>query len=303
MDIEKIDLNLLRVLDVLLREQHVSRAAQALHLSQPATSAALARLREALGDPLLVRGASGMQPTERAVDLAPKVRALLESVAQVLAPPGVFDAASAQMAFSISSSDYFIELANPSLAQRLLGKSPGLQLAWLPMQGEQLVSRMERGQIDLAITSAARAPEALRQRLLVNESFVGIARKRHPHLKSAPKLDAFCQLPHVLVSPSGRDLFHGTMDDVLAARGLARRVVFSVPQFRFAVDIVASTDAVAVFPARLAGLFSSRLMQFALPLQPPDFSVVMLWHERTHRSVPHQWLRSQLLDCLPPGQG
>ena len=119
MDIRNIDLNLLRVLDVLLREQHVSRAAQALHLSQPATSAALMRLREALGDPLLVRTARGMQPTERAVELAPRLRALLQSLNQLLQPPLQFEAAYAHQTFSVASTDYLIELVNQPLTQAL----------------------------------------------------------------------------------------------------------------------------------------------------------------------------------------
>jgi DNA-binding transcriptional LysR family regulator len=294
MDIQRIDLNLLRVLDVLLREQHVSRAAVALHLSQPATSAALARLREALNDPLLTRGVRGMQPTERAIELAPKVRALLESIGQVLAPTSVFDAKTADLTFSIASTDYFIELASQPLAQRLRQASPNMRFAWLPIANAKIVERLERGELDIAITSAARAPDSLRSKPLLKESFIGIARKKHPIAKTGMSLDSFCQLPHTLVSPSGNDLFHGAMDDALAARGLSRRVVFSVPQFRFAIDIVKTTDTVAVFPKRLANQYRGQVNEFELPLPPPSFEIVMLWHERTHRSAPHQWLREQL---------
>ncbi len=298
MDIRNIDLNLLRVLDVLLREQHVSRAAQALHLSQPATSAALMRLREALGDPLLVRTARGMQPTERAVELAPRLRALLQSLNQLLQPPLQFEAAYAHQTFSVASTDYLIELVNQPLTQALLKQAPDVRLAWLPMRSERLTERMERGEVDLAITSAARAADSLRSRALVKDSFVGIASKRNRQARTGMSLDAFCQLKHVLVSPSSTDVFHGAMDDALAARGLSRQVMFSVPQFRFAVDIVHATAAVAVFPARLAAQYGSRIKQFALPLTPPDFQIVMLWHERTHRSPAHQWLREQFLQSV-----
>lgn len=298
MDIKNIDLNLLRVLDVLLREQHVSRAAQALHLSQPATSAALMRLREALGDPLLVRTARGMQPTERAVELAPRLRTLLQSLNQLLEPPVQFEAAYAHQTFSVASTDYLIELVNQPLTQALLKQAPDVRLAWLPMRSERLTERMERGEVDLAITSAARAADSLRSRSLVKDSFVGIASKRNRLVRTGMSLDAFCQLKHVLVSPSSTDVFHGAMDDALAARGLSRKVMFSVPQFRFAVDIVQATAAVAVFPARLAAQYGSRIKQFALPLTPPDFQIVMLWHERTHRSPAHQWLREQFLQSV-----
>jgi DNA-binding transcriptional LysR family regulator len=140
-------------------------------------------------------------------------------------------------------------------------------------------------------------PENLRSRTLMSETFVGIARKQHPQARKGLLLDTFCKLPHVLVSPGGSDVFHGRMDDALAQRGLSRRVAFSVPQFRFAVDIVESTDAIAAFPARLAAQYTQRVRCFDLPLVPPPFEVAMAWHERTHRSAPHQWLREMVLQC------
>jgi DNA-binding transcriptional LysR family regulator len=298
MNIGRLDLNLLKVLDALLREQHVSRAAALLNLSQPATSAALARLRDALGDPLLVRTAAGMQPTERAVELAPQVRELLENINRVLAAPQKFDPQSAEESFAVASTDYFIELANTVLVKRLSKQAPHIQFAWRGVMGERLVQRLERGELDFAVTSRARAPESLRSRPLLTETFVGIARKNHAAARNSMPLDTFCRLPHVLVSPVGNDVFHGAMDDALAARGLARRVAFSVPQFRFAVDIVESTDAIAVFPARLAAQYASRVRRFALPITPPRFEIVLLWHERTHRSASHLWLREQLHACV-----
>jgi DNA-binding transcriptional LysR family regulator len=297
MDISRLDLNLLKVLDALLREQHVSRAAQALHLSQPATSSALARLREALGDPLLVRTARGMQPTGRAVELAPQVRQLLEHIGQVLAAPAAFDPGVASAVFTVAATDYFIELVNAPVAQRLRKLAPQVRLAWRPVTVDGLVPRLERGELDIVVTSRVRTPETLRSRPLLKESFTGIARKGHPQARKGMLLDAFCQLPHVLVSPGGTDVFHGSMDNALAQRGLARQVVFSVPQFRFAVDIVESTDAVAVFPTRLAAQFAQRVRRFELPLAPPDFEIVMAWHERTHRMPAHQWLREVFLDA------
>jgi DNA-binding transcriptional LysR family regulator len=299
MDIRKLDLNLLKVLDALLREQHVSRAAQALHLSQSATSAALTRLREALGDPLLLRTARGMQPTERAVELAPRVRAVLQGIEQLVAGPQQFDPQVSEGVFNVAATDYLIDLINAPLAQHLHRQAPHVRFAWRPVTLPNILPRMERGEIDLLITSRARAPEALRSRSLVTESFVGIARKQHPALRKKPlTLDAFCQLAHVLVSPADSDVFRGSMDALLHARGLSRRVVFSVPQFRFAIDIVQHTDIVAVFPARLAVQYRSHVQQFTLPLAPAAFEIVAAWHERTHRSAPHQWLREVLKVCV-----
>ena len=297
-NIQTIDLNLLRVLDALLREQHVSRAASVLHLSQPATSAALARLREALSDPLLVRTARGMKPTERAVQLAPQIRALLENVAQVLSPPFEFDPRQTNMIFNVAATDYFVELTNCKLAQRLCAESPNIQFAWRPLIGAGLLERLELAEIDVAITNRSRVPDALHVRSLIKESFVGIASKKNQRIKAKTPmtLDTFCKLPHVLVSPTGIDPFRSATDDALSARGLSRRVVFSVPQFRFAIDIVDGTDTIAVFPAKLAAQYADRIRQFELPIALSSFDIVMSWHERTHRSPPHQWLRRQMLE-------
>jgi DNA-binding transcriptional LysR family regulator len=299
MDIARVDLNLLRVLDALLREQHVSRAAKALHLSQPATSAALSRLRDALGDPLLVRTTRGMRPTERAVELAPQIRKLLENVSLILAPPAAFDPRIADMVLTVAATDYFIELANRNLAFRFTAESPNLHFAWRSLSGSpDLLEKMGRGEYDVAITTPMRAPESLRARLLMKEDFVGIIAKKNKSIKANGQigLDAFCRLPQVLVSVTGNDPFRSAMDEALEARGLSRNVAFSVPQFRFAVDIVESTDVIAVFPARLAAQYGDRVRKFILPLSLPPFEIVMTWHERTHRSPPHQWLRKQLLE-------
>ena len=298
MDLNKFDLNLLRTLDVLLHEQHVSRAASTLNLSQPATSAALARLRESLGDALLVRGAGGMQPTERAAELAPKVRKLLEQVTELLASPAAFDPKQARVTFNVASTDYFIELATGALSQRLRDASPAMRFVWRPLTGEGLLEKMERGTHDLAITNLARAPESLHSRLLVKESYVGIASKKNKHAKDSIGLAQLCALPHALVTVGRDNFFSGVMDEVLAARGLKRNVVMSVPQFRFAVDVVEHSDVVAIFPARLAARYANRIRQFALPVAPKPFEIVMTWHERTHRSAPHQWLRKQILELV-----
>jgi DNA-binding transcriptional LysR family regulator len=301
MNIESFDLNLLRVLDALLTERHVSRAATRLHLSQPATSAALARLRDALGDPLLTRGKQGMQPTARALELAPQVRAMLAQLGQVLAPPAQFDPATAQHAFFVAATDHYLELATARLTAALAAQAPGVRVAFSPVTQERLVAQMERGELDCAITNAARAPAQLRARLLLAEKFVGIARHNHPLLAKPVTLARFCAAPQVLVSPRagalGSDPFHGIVDDALLRAGKTRRVALSVPQFRFAVDAVADSDLIAVFPAGLAAQHAARVARFKLPLEVPGFELGLVWHERTHRSAPHQWLRELLRQC------
>ena len=299
-DIKAIDLNLLRVLDALLQERHVTRAAKMLNLSQPATSAALSRLRDMLADPLLVRTSHGMVATERGLELAPQVHHLMEQIDQTLAPSAPFDPATAETIFNVAATDYFIELINAPLAERLQNFAPHIKFAWrgLPgIGGGNLSELMERDAYDLAITRSESAPPNLRGRSLMTETFVGIANPNTaPMIGIAPTLSlaAFCAKPHVLVSPRGVDVFHSAMDDALAARGLARHVAFSVPQFRFAVDIVERTDTLAIFPARIAARYQHRIARFELPIQS-TFGISMVWHERKHRSPAQAWLREQML--------
>ena len=141
-----------------------------------------------------------------------------------------------------------------------------------------------------------RTPKSLRSRKLVTETFVGIAAKANRHVvgQKMMALDSFCSQPHVVVSVTGVDPFQSNTDILLAKRGLSRQVAFSVPQFRFAVDIVENTDAIAVLPARLAQRYADRIKVFTLPIQSQSFDIVMAWHEISHRSAAHQWLRSTI---------
>jgi DNA-binding transcriptional LysR family regulator len=202
MDINRLDLNLLRALDVLLDERHVTRAAARRHLTQPAVSAALARLRQAFDDPLLVRGRGGLLPTPRALVLAPQVRALMQQLAALVAAPGRFDPAAARRRFTLATTDYAQLLLAPWLAA-LLRQAAGLDLALVAVDAERLPAQLERGDVDLALLNLQRAPAGLRSRTAIVERFVVIGRRNHPRLRRALTLDTFCALEHVLVSRAG----------------------------------------------------------------------------------------------------
>jgi DNA-binding transcriptional LysR family regulator len=291
-NLRTLDLNLLLTLDALLAEHNVTRAAQRLHLSQPSVSVHLAKLRAAFGDPLLLPGPRGMRPTARADALREPLRQALEGLERAVSPAAPFDPAQARDRWRVVASDYTeATVLLPALAG-LRAAAPGTQLAILQKQPAQIARLAEQGDIDLALHTTDGAPSTLRRRALYAERYVLVGRAGHPRLKRRPTLAQFCKLEHVIVSPDGGG-FHAGTDTALAALGLARRVVLSVPHFRFAISVMASTDLVAMLPERLVrGDPALAIVQ--APLAVPGFEMSMLWHERVHRDPAHQWLRAQL---------
>ena len=280
--------NLLITLDVLLAEHNVTRAAERLNLSQPSVSVHLAKLRDIFGDPLLLPGPRGVRPTKRAEALREPLRQALESLERAVSPADPFDPAKATDTWRVAVSDYGeATILQPTLA-RLRSAAPGTRLAAIQMTPSRIARQAEDGEIDLAFHTAGESPAGLRRRILFEERYVLVGRAGHPHLKRRPTLSRFCELDHVIVSPDGGG-FSGVTDKVLAEKGLARRVVLSVPHFLFVLSAVATTDLVAMVPSRLVR-DNDALRVVEPPLEVPGFEMAMLWHERTHRDPAHQWL-------------
>jgi DNA-binding transcriptional LysR family regulator len=297
MDIRHLDLNLLRALDVLLAERHVSRAAARLHLSQPATSSLLARLREVFNDPLLVRTGRDLVVTPRAVALAPRVRAVIDDIEALLVEGSRFDALTARRRFAVATTDYVQALLAPWLSHKLPVLAPGIDVALVAPDSTRLERQQADGEIDLAVLNLTRVPAALHSRTVLTERFVVIARKKHPKVHRILGLERFCALEHVLVSPGGAS-FVGSTDEELAARGLSRRVRLAVQGFLAVPAIVAQSDLIAVYPERLARQYSSQLLIVEAPLPLPGFTLVAAWHERVHRDAAQRWLREKIAEAL-----
>lgn len=290
--LRQLDLNLLVTLDALLTEHHVTRAAQRLHLSQPSVSLQLARLREVLGDPLLLPGPRGMRPTARADELRIPLRQALAALEHVLAPAVPFEPARAHNIWRVAASDYGEStVVLPALAG-LRSAAPGSRLTVLEMNPARIARQAEQGEIDLAFHIRDEVADSLRQRPLFTEHYVLVGRAGHPRLRRRPTIAQLCQLEHAIVSPDGGG-FQGATDAALAAQGLARRVVLSVPHFLFLRAVLASTDLVAMLPSRLVR-GDSLLKMVESPIQVPGFEMLMLWHERCHRDPAHQWLRERI---------
>ncbi len=294
--LRRLDLNLLVTLDALLIEHNVTRAAERLHLSQPAVSVQLAHLREFFSDPLLMPGPRGMRPTSRADELREPLRHALAALSKVVVPPELFDASKAVQTWRAAAFDYGeFTIVLPALV-RLRAAAPNTRLAILQCAPAQVAKKAEQGEIDLAFLAAAEAPPEMRRRPLFTERYVLAGRIDHPQLKRRPTLAQFCKLEHVIASPDGGG-FQGVTDMALAELGMTRRVVLSVPHFLFLTAVLEHTDLVALLPSRLLqGKSTLRVVE--PPLEVSGFEMVMVWPERVHREPAHQWLREHIANAV-----
>jgi DNA-binding transcriptional LysR family regulator len=295
MNLESFDLNLLRVLDALLVARSVSGAARRLDLSQPATSAALARLRHALADPLLVRSGNQMVTTPLAEELRPRVARVLEEIGQTLNAAATFDAATTRRRFRIGANDYTALVLLGPLVARLRQLAPHAILEILPCDGmlnAGVEAALATRELDVAITDRWSLRGIRTAEEIFQETFVSIARADHSRLGRRVTLDQFLAEDHALISPRG--VAPGNLDHALEALGRSRRVALTVPHYVVAPMIVAHTDLIMTLPRRIAESFARahRLRTFAPPVKLDGFDVVMAFHPRAHAEPQIQWLKS-----------
>ena len=291
-----IDLNLLVVLDALLAERHVTRAAARVGLTQSAASHALARLRALLGDPILVRGAGGqLVATERALALAPRLRRALDDLAIALRGEPPFEPATARRTFRIAAADYAELVLLPALIERLARDAPGIDL-WVVPNPDEPAAALAAGEIDAAIGVWRERgwPAGIYQKRLFDDTFRCVVRAGHPAAKQRMTLARFCDLPQLLVAPRGTP--GSFVDDALARLGRSRRVALAVPHFLVAPHLIASSDLVTTLATRVARAFAEpyRLVLLPPPLELPGFTSSLVWHERGHHDAGQRWLREQL---------
>lgn len=294
-NLRKLDLNLLLTLDALLAELNVTRAARRLNLSQPSVSVQLARLREALGDPLLLPGPRGMKPTARAEALRDPLRQALASLELALSP-SPFDPARATRTWRVAASDYGESTVLLPAINGLRAAAPETRLAVLEMTPARIARQAEQGEIDLAFHTRDDAPPGLRHRMLFTERYVLAGRAGHARLQQPLTPEQFSRLDQVIVSPDGGG-FRGVTDRALSAVGLTRRVALSAPHFLFVISVLEATDLVAMLPERLVR--GNRALQLAeAPVPVPGFDMAMFWHERVHHDPAHQWLREFIVKAV-----
>lgn len=295
MGINNFDIRLLRVFDALMVEGNVTRAAQRLHLTQSATSQALAKLRDAFGDPLFVRSGQAMKPTAKAVAMAQPIRQALETMWSALEGSLVFDPARSRRSFRIASTDYLSTILLPRLAARVAQGAPGTRLITTSVSPDRGLDYIRDGRIDLLIAYfvVTKVPGNFRTRQLFKDSYVVLTRKGDRRFRHGLTLEGFSEADHVVVAPR-ENWLPGPTDVALGKRGLKRRIRVMVPHYMVVPHIVAETDLIATVPASAAERMGSGLpiKVFPLPLEVAAFNVEMTWDERHHHDPAHKWLRS-----------
>lgn len=293
MNLRSVDLNLLVALDALLSEGHVTKAADKVGLSQPAMSNALSRLRGMFADELLVRTATGMKPTPRALELIDPLRQLLRQVERVLESDAGFDPATARRTFTIRMSDILACMLLPRLVAQ--GRTaPGIGFNILHLPPARTVDALERDEIDLAVSMGLDHSNAIRSHKLLLDRMVCVMRKSHPiaRRKTISFTDFIAQ-EHVKVSMSPTDLRF--VDDALGELGHQRKIVLNVPHWLVVPHVLKKTDLLAVMPGHLAtALMDKDLQMVDVPFKSAPFSWMMYWHRRYDQSNANRWLREHV---------
>jgi DNA-binding transcriptional LysR family regulator len=290
----------LRVFDAVMIEQNLTRAASHLAMTQPAVSNAIKRLRESLGDELLIRTAYGVKPTPRAEALWPAVRQALASLEAAVVPES-FDVSKAHATFRMAMADATAAFWLPSLMRSIEKDAPGVNVRMVPLTTREPRPMLVRGDIDLAVgffpgvaaqLSSESTGSPIRHERLYSGHYVCVMRKNHPLAKVDLTLDRYCAANHLLVSFSGRA--HGLSDEALAQLGRERRILLTVNQFFTAGRVVANSDLITVLPKHLIAStgMTDALVWRELPFTLPTVHLDMLWHERDARSPAHKWLRN-----------
>lgn len=294
MRLRDTDLNLLVAFDALMRECHVTRAANLLDISQSSMSLALAKLRVLFHDPLLIKSGNALIPTVRARELIPQVEQVLRGVDMLIHEQAPFDPARAKQWVTMIAVDYIDFVVMPTLMASLEREAPDVSLRLINPNPRRLGEIMSRGDIDLALSYFPTPPDNIRTRPLFTDRLVGIARTGHPMFERPLSLERFCAYGHVAIEPGeGATMYNALVDDALHKVGMQRRVLLSKPTFLGVPFVIAQTDLIATLPERLVQRFTdiAPVRIFEPPLSLDRLNVVLMWHDRTHNNPLHRWLR------------
>jgi DNA-binding transcriptional LysR family regulator len=265
-------------------------------------SRTLSRLREATGDPLLVRAGRALVPTPRAVELRESVGRLVRDAEAVLRPVGDLDLARLERTFTLRASDGFLEAFGAGLVARVGREAPGVRLRFLQkLDKDSAPLRDGRVDMDTGVVADRTGPE-LRAQALFRDRLVGAVRRGHALVDQELTPARFAAARHVAVSRTGVD--GGLIDEALASLGLARRILVSVDGFAKALALARASDLVATVPERQTRALSGGMLTFELPFAAPEVTVSLLWHPRMDADPAHRWLRTCVREvCADPESG
>ncbi|HLH87465.1 MAG TPA: LysR family transcriptional regulator [Xanthobacteraceae bacterium] len=293
-----IELRDFEVLDVLLRERSLTRAAKVLEVTQPALSKTLARLRRYFSDPLLVRAGLRMEPTAKALELGQPVGGILERVRALRSAHVAFDPATSSRTFNFCVVDAGVIKLLPPLVNHLLANAPRVRVRTVALDAQQLEPWLASGNIDFAMGSFPALTKAVRRQLLWTENYVSVVRNGHPRLGRRlgrrPSAAAFAGEKHVLVSTVGTGHAHQLAERAIERAVAPENIVCRVPMFIGAAVLAKHTDAVATLPRSIATVLA-RDLDLAIirpPLRLPEIGIYQYWHTRFHREPGSQWIRA-----------
>ena len=301
MNVGRVDLNLLVYLDVLLREKNVTRAAEKLGITQPAMSNGLRRLRELFNDPLLIRSSEGMRPTERALDIQPKVRRILEETQHILEPKQEFKPLTARRVFRIMASDYAEATLLPTLIKHIRSEAPNIILDFLT-PSDVSYQDMEQGRVDMAINRFNEIPQSFHQTTLWTDTFSCLINYRNPIVQSF-NLKSYLAAQHIWVSKTGMGVGFGVnpdksgglgwIDQALARIGQKRKITIFTRHYQMPGLLAQNNDLIATLPTRIAIMQAENpnLVIRDPPFYIPAFELKMAWSPLLHHNPAHQWLR------------
>lgn len=292
-NLRSIDLNLLTILEKLLIYKHISQAAQALNMSQPAVSRSLMRLREQFGDPLLVKVKNEYRLTSRGERLRGELESSLNTIRHMLVEE-TFDPLHYSGVFTIGALDFEMMMIVPKLLARFQQRAPNLKLqivaynAYMPLHDylEQVA--------DLLLYSTDESPTNVFKQRLFSDNYAVVMCRQHPFANSSITLDRYCQSRHVIISGNG--LGKTDMDHELKRLNQEREVVASLPHFSMVPELLMNTDLIATLPKRLVTHLGGRyeIAVAELPFKTADFRVEQFWHLIHHHSPIHQWVRQEI---------
>ncbi|WP_162580009.1 LysR family transcriptional regulator [Variovorax sp. PBS-H4] len=297
-----IDLHLLRCLETLVAERHVTRAADKLGMSQSGMSTALAKLRTIFDDPILVRTPHGMQPSEHAPAIAGSVRRALNEIDLAIARRGAFDPETSSMGFTIMASDYVGYTLMPPLVDRVRQVAPNVSLTVAIPEPSRIREALANSEVDLVVGFYHDISEGLYQTIVTHDRLACVVRAGHPRISGSVSAEQYSAEDHIYYGapPNFVSSVEVLLERVLPPLGLERRVVLHMPSLAMMPRVVSRTDLVATMPFRLAHSVADAPALQVLPLPfelpEPELPVRAIWHERMHDNNAHRWLRGLVQD-------